>query len=385
MVWDPKLTDLRNALSDLYERVGDIKRITDDAGVPSKYIDFKDSAVNVWHNVLLEAQQQQKLQRIIDIARQEYPEDISLNKAADTYAEQNIHYDDLQRSGQRIPDLLPYLPDREIQDSELGNALQQVNPNSPRPIICLIHGDEYQCHDMFIRRLEQVSLTRLLALDPNRTKITVHSLSWPSHFRDVDDLHKHLRMNLSNVILNKSFAELDEVNNWLAKIPGPVIIHTRMFTNTWKAYGDKVLTGFLEFWQNWPDLAPGQQLFVFWSMQYQMEKQGLFFWQKRRFDSANNKDIEMTLSTVSFSDFDRFIGVVLPKLEGITRTDAENWAHLEDTKCFCRGHDVLVEIRRIFEEWESGKKSDRIPMESFAQGVIDNILYKYTTVKEGRI
>ncbi|MCI0617755.1 toll/interleukin-1 receptor domain-containing protein [bacterium] len=46
--------------------------------------------------------------------------------------------------------LLPYLSDRSKQVYELGRALEYHRSNkSKRPFICIIHGDEKECHDRF--------------------------------------------------------------------------------------------------------------------------------------------------------------------------------------------------------------------------------------------
>ncbi|PNJ91567.1 hypothetical protein CEP14_13710 [Cylindrospermopsis raciborskii C04] len=59
----------------------------------------------------------------------------------------------------KIPSLLPYLVNRIEQEYELGRVIVR---NSPSPLICIIHGDEFQSHDKFLERLHKVSLPRFL-------------------------------------------------------------------------------------------------------------------------------------------------------------------------------------------------------------------------------
>src|SRR5262245_8474365 len=49
--------------------------------------------------------------------------------------------------------LLPYLCNRSAQEERLKKVLREHHDTSMRPLLCVIHGDEYECHDMFIERL----------------------------------------------------------------------------------------------------------------------------------------------------------------------------------------------------------------------------------------
>jgi hypothetical protein len=62
--------------------------------------------------------------------------------------------------------LLPYLCNRSAQEEELKKRWREHRDNRPRrPFLAVIHGDEYECHDMFIERLLTELLPGLLNLN----------------------------------------------------------------------------------------------------------------------------------------------------------------------------------------------------------------------------
>src|SRR6185503_17343659 len=80
----------------------------------------------------------------------------------------------------KIGGLLPYLCDRSDQETALHEALQYRKKNfERRPFVCIIHGDEYECHDMFRTRMKGVSLPRLLSLGAESDSIEEILLPWP--------------------------------------------------------------------------------------------------------------------------------------------------------------------------------------------------------------
>ena len=68
------------------------------------------------------------------------------------------------RIRRNIPDLLPYMVDRRAQEDEIRTILQQASPQSPKPLVVMVHGDEYQCHDKFVDRLVTYTLPMVLSL-----------------------------------------------------------------------------------------------------------------------------------------------------------------------------------------------------------------------------
>jgi hypothetical protein len=68
------LVKLRDLLIFLYPTAEDSRRVVEDAGLDPAYISFSAKGVTNWHNILKEAQKRNKLQAIIEVARNDYPE-----------------------------------------------------------------------------------------------------------------------------------------------------------------------------------------------------------------------------------------------------------------------------------------------------------------------
>ena len=67
------------------------------------------------------------------------------------------------------PPLLPYLANRSAQEEVLEDALELFKDNfTLHPFICVVHGNERECHDMFLERLRVVSLLNPLGYDQKR-------------------------------------------------------------------------------------------------------------------------------------------------------------------------------------------------------------------------
>ena len=73
MAWNPTLTLLRNALADIYVTAREARRIAEEAGLKPQYLDLSGDAVNIWHDILREADKRQKVHAIIDVALVENP------------------------------------------------------------------------------------------------------------------------------------------------------------------------------------------------------------------------------------------------------------------------------------------------------------------------
>lgn len=280
-----------------------------------------------------------------------------------------------------IPSLLPYLPNRTDQEFELGQAIPQLLGQSPRrPLLCLVHGDELQSHDKFLERLRKVSLPRLLRLDPKQTAIKEYHLQWPASLKKLDTLWARLTKNLADTVENDSFATVQTINQTFGKYPGPILVHLHLLTDDWQRLGPNLLPKILEFWQNWPNLGSEQTLVVCVFIKYQHRQstkvgkwqwlRNPIAWIKRVLRYRRCQKLNLTiaqqldeLAASEFIAFQRLMGVVLPKLDNITRGHVEDWVRCEETKTFA-GEAVLEQlvgaVRDMFDQNET------MPMDSVA-------------------
>ena len=82
-------TDLRSILAQLYPQVDAARRISHDAGLELSRISFHGAALEIWHNILIEAQNTNRLDDLLNVIRVEYGENRELNNAYIKYLQWN--------------------------------------------------------------------------------------------------------------------------------------------------------------------------------------------------------------------------------------------------------------------------------------------------------
>lgn len=86
---DFKLTriqrELRFILAELYPEAIDARRVVADAGLESSFVDFQGSAQDIWGSILEEARLTQKIELILKVAKEDYPNYESLQAIWNEY------------------------------------------------------------------------------------------------------------------------------------------------------------------------------------------------------------------------------------------------------------------------------------------------------------
>jgi hypothetical protein len=298
----------------------------------------------------------------------------------------------------KIPSLLPYLPNRKQQDEELFEAIQNyLNQVPPKPLVCVIHGDEFQSHDKFLERLKKLSFPKYMDWDSKQMSVKDYDLAWPSELKKLDDLESLLCKDLAEKFLSSSSINKDTIketiNKAFCEYPSPIIICTYLLTEDWQNQGDLILDKFLHFWQNWPDLTPGKRIIICLSIKYQVKKKGsskdsifIRFWAylinyfKPQNYQSENKKIKTKLeklSDESFRQFSRLSGIVLPELTGVSRSQVETWARSDVVKDFI-GEEMVGKLIDNITEMFQNHPSKTIPMSDLAEE-LGNILKKLKT------
>ena len=166
------------------------------------------------------------------------------------------------------------------------------------------------------------------------------------------------------------------------------MLYANVYCDNSQEFSRESINRFLDFWQNWPSLETNQYLLVFLFIQYSSNKQDKIarrFWNREK--PNLNQAVEERLKELereSFSQFNNFSGLVLPKFEGITEQQATNWVdevmmeYFPDDVYFLT--DTKLEIKAIFEQWPSKDQPKRIPMDNLALK-LRGILYQYTIQK----
>jgi hypothetical protein len=280
--------------------------------------------------------------------------------------EQSLRAEPGSKGSDRLPPLLTYDLDRSLQEFELGQKLEELGASSPKPVICLIHGQCYECHDKFIDCLEKSGLRRLLNLKSDLAPYRVYIPKWPSQINELDNFDKRYCKSLADQTLEYSRASRQEINDWLAGHPEPVIIESEFSTRNWEKHAARVINKVLAFWQGWPQLAPNQVLLVCLCIKYPIQRRSLF---SKVFAHRPISEVAAdALQKLAHRHKNQIILAVLPTLQSITQQQAEDWVRTHESDLISRyGEDVIdalkATIRSIYEQCQSREDPKRIPME----------------------
>jgi len=281
--------------------------------------------------------------------------------------------------GRTIPNLLPFLPDRDDQVFQLEDAVDAQRRSSDRPLACIIHGNHAESHESFLQRLTEITLPSVLSPKAIHGPVKAYHLDWPTGIRGEPRLYERLQRSLVHKTFGMRFESLGALKQFLSRHPGPVVVNTYLLTEEWHAYGTHAAKDFLNFWKAWPDLAPNQFLLILLFVKNQ-QKKNLGFFKRLRFRKLNRK-ITDALAGLHQIQIDGLTHKVLPRLEEIPQSDAENWARSDAVRRFCNSADVVPEIRRLYERWEQKQSTSLIPMDELASR-LRGILYSFNDTQE---
>jgi hypothetical protein len=269
-----------------------------------------------------------------------------------------------------IPELLPYLSDRGRQEDAILKALSH---QAPHPLVCIVHGDEYQSHHQLMRRLKEDTLPRLLQLD---VPVTARVMGWPAGFASLGELQGLLLGGLAKELSLGGQAAVETIDAALEALPGPALVHTQLLSRDFERYGAQLLAHYLHLWQGWPELRPGRRLLAVLFVQYQLPARPLSLqgWRLRRLNDKLARALEPPDGTAGpaplgfdVSRFDRLTVRVLPRLEDVTQTEAETWALSETVGRVCASGELVADIGQLYRDYEARTEARRIPMDTLAR------------------
>lgn len=274
---------------------------------------------------------------------------------------ESIHRRPHLKPKRELPSLLTYQVNRKAQEDYLTELISRFDPRAPLPFVTIIHGDEKQAHDMFLLRLANEFIPRLLKINLSNTPITRIQLPWPTHIQKISDMTAKLTQAISEQVLHSPNANCEEVQNVLAGYNSPVIVEMHLLTDDWMRHKKGILEANLEFWHKWPALAPRQNLFIFLCLTHKTPETNRI---KKIIYNFHKQRIFTQIAHCAFNQYNRVIGAVLPELTNISRTETEDWARKEAREYF--GDDltaIMSRIRKLYENLE------HIPMETLAQNL----------------
>ena len=280
MKYNDLFVELRGVLADLYLNPSDARRIASQAGLDLRYLELSNQAINNWDVILRKAISSDKLDRLLTAVDSECNDIPAFTTVYAAYRLVGLHSLTSLPHDRRAGELLHFLPDRHDQELALSEAIESCR-RARRPLICLILGNDDECHDKFVERLYLHSLRGYLELEPI-VPIKHVPLPFPPHTSDTSDFHRRLRFSLANPILGRSQATVADVNAYLVAHRVPTVIHTYLRIQDWQQREEVIIRNFLEFWQGWPELAFDQWLLVCLCLRCEQQTRNrLKFWQRQ--------------------------------------------------------------------------------------------------------
>lgn len=274
-------------------------------------------------------------------------------------------------------DLLPYMPNRKTQDKAFLEKFQKLDNVNPKPMISIVYGHDRQCIDSYVQRIQWKILPSLLL---NISEIKLIDISLQDKLESIGTLEEELIGALSREILQRAEpASISEIQNRLTFNPKPLILYFELQNDIWLRDGSKLIQKFLDFWQKWPALVPGQNLFIFVKLHYQtFNKNGFWALQQNIRQGWRKNELDNYFRADPFAAYNRLICAVLPELEDVLYEHAKYWAK-HDAAQYLGGdiEEVLHRIRCIFDSHNGHDTSGSLSMFDLAQG-LKQILISYS-------
>jgi hypothetical protein len=216
---------------------------------------------------------------------------------------------------------------RSAQTLAFETAFEQHwKSQSRRPLVCLAHGDESECHDLLLDRLQHEILPGLL-------DVPIAECVWkepPNPKGSIDEFWT----GLGRSFLKERFKTAAETREQILKEldrPGrALLVRLQWYSEQFGSARTNGLANFMQFWENWPALSENCLVICALSLVYSNTKDvrsRLTFWQKSPADRLKDwvKEYEEGVQpALSFSL------CVLPELGSVEHHEAKRWCDYLD-------------------------------------------------------
>ncbi len=275
-----------------------------------------------------------------------------------------------------IPSILPYLSDRSEQATELETALDECEDIlHEKPLICLIHGNEIECHDKFIKRLHEVILPETLD-GSGKMPVDLTTVEWPSVQANLKVRYKKLTNNINNKLTGNRRAKIEEIREKLNKQLSAQMIYFTLPVAAWEENEDELIKKWFQYWNNFPNLNVGKKLMVFLCIKYKDIPDKNVDWAKN-FANRNDLAREFALN-IDYDDYANIYGLTMEELNSIEWSDVDKWIETH-TEVYCDDSELRTKIKIFYEN----QNNRAVPMLELATKLNDLMLL--TQRREGFI
>jgi hypothetical protein len=232
---------------------------------------------------------------------------------------------------------LPYLLDRSEQEKEFRKGVLNHRAVAPRrPFVCVIHGDQYECHAEFVTRLREISIPRFFEYwYPNALESTplmkYRVLLPPFGGNSLSEWEDMFWQELARGTLKNGTAARKQVVSFIAGHSRSVIIEIPILAERLEADPAENIASILEFWNRWPEMPEGLLLVICLSFKYQ-QKYEVRPWYRKLSKSLNQR-IKSCLTETAWP-YEGITTACLPELRAVAQSDVEDAINEEAVKDF---------------------------------------------------
>jgi hypothetical protein len=164
-----------------------------------------------------------------------------------------------------------------------------------------------------------------------------------------------LKRNLSKELLDKPDASKQEITEALSLFKNPVIIHSVLSTAMWEPDGSKVVSWYLDFWNDSWDMSSGPHLFICLHIEFD---------RKREEYLPNEEKVRNFVTDLDLTQYDKLHVTYLSELNPVAYLDAKTWVGNENNfEGFCKVHgpkfcDEDAVVRELYELYKQPDKVD---------------------------
>lgn len=229
-----------------------------------------------------------------------------------------------------------------------------------------------ECHTLFLRRLQEKTLKRLLShwypQEAEQFPIVSYDLQIPFKTITVSNYEDILWDSLRTVTHGGMPVLRTEIINFISQHKLAVMFNSSILTEDLHKVSLDFLEMIFKFWSLWPNLPEGLLLFICISYKYQKERSAgwsnfITRWRHRK----RNKEINSYVNGLNFSAYKNIYGVRLTELKAISRSDAEALINLEVVRDFYGFHDR--DIRSLYGKLNLCTSEGHIPMEMLLENL----------------
>ncbi len=285
-----------------------------------------------------------------------------------------------------VPELLPYLPDRDPQEARMRTALQGwMQADRAGPMVVILHGEEDQRLERFRDRVVQAMLPTLFGA--TLASRDCH-LPWPADLIPDARFFEQFRQRINHHLLAESTGEVPTLAA-LADRAAPLLLWSSLYTDDWGSQGAQRFAQVCRFWREdslFADLPvihwiaikykkpPAYQPRILWLRWLERR-----YWQHRHMRRRlrrRNGQIRATLHGLDRSDSGGRSPLVLPELTSVRRGDAESWARSQPVRQFLREQSpqgLEDAVGAFYRHWEHERGMAEIPLEELGRFLLEQL------------